>query len=164
MGTPSETSGVVRLVRETLRSCLSAPFGSWLSKSCPPAPQVVNTDPNFVPLDRWPEWRYLLDLPGNGYSGSLKQKLTSTSAVLLLTDMGVEGASPVYEHYHGGLQHQARARVACFGRSNLRVVVTPVFLYEVRPPSGARGTAFETCYVWAKERHRRMSRTKLPVS
>jgi len=65
---------------------------------------VVNTDPSFVPLDRWPEWRYLVDLPGNGYSGSLKQKLTSSSAVLLLTDVGVPGAQPVYEHYHGGLQ------------------------------------------------------------
>merc|ERR1719428_2834152 len=65
---------------------------------------VVNTDPNFVPLDRWPEWRYLLDLPGNGYSGSLKQKLTSSAAVLLLTDTGISGASPVYEHYHVGLQ------------------------------------------------------------
>eukprot|EP00415_Alexandrium_ostenfeldii_P001012 UN1012 len=65
---------------------------------------VVNTDPSFVPLDRWPEWRYLLDLPGNGYSGSLKQKLTSSSAVVLLTDVGVPGAQPVYEHYHSGLQ------------------------------------------------------------
>jgi len=65
---------------------------------------VVNTDPSFVPLDKWPQWRYLLDLPGNGYSGSLKQKLTSSSAVLLLTDVGVPGAHPVYEHYHGGLQ------------------------------------------------------------
>lgn len=65
---------------------------------------VVNTDPNFVPLSRAPEWRYLLDLPGNGYSGSLKQKLTSSSAVLLLTDVGVPGASPVYEHYHLGLR------------------------------------------------------------
>lgn len=65
---------------------------------------VVNTDPNFMPLDRWPEWRYLLDLPGNGYSGSLKQKLTGSSAVLLMTDVGVAGATPVYEHYHGGLQ------------------------------------------------------------
>jgi len=65
---------------------------------------VVNTDPSFIPLTSWPEWRYLLDLPGNGYSGSLKQKLTSSSAVLLLTDVGVEGATPVYEHYHFGLQ------------------------------------------------------------
>ncbi|CAK0810615.1 unnamed protein product [Prorocentrum cordatum] len=66
---------------------------------------VVGSDENFVPLDRWPEWRYLLDLPGNGYSGSLKQKLTSSSAVFLLSDVGVPGASPVYEHYHAGLQH-----------------------------------------------------------
>eukprot|EP00933_Yihiella_yeosuensis_P055686 TRINITY_DN54550_c0_g1_i1.p1 TRINITY_DN54550_c0_g1~~TRINITY_DN54550_c0_g1_i1.p1 ORF type:complete len:481 (-),score=78.95 TRINITY_DN54550_c0_g1_i1:21-1433(-) len=65
---------------------------------------VVNTDPNFVPLDSQPRWRYLLDLPGNGYSGSLKQKLTSTSAVLLLTDMNVAGAKPVHEHYHAGLK------------------------------------------------------------
>lgn len=64
---------------------------------------VVNTDPNFVPLDKWPEWRYLLDLPGNGYSGSLKQKLTSSSLVLLATAI-VPGATPVYEHYHAGLQ------------------------------------------------------------
>ncbi|CAE8627960.1 unnamed protein product [Polarella glacialis] len=35
---------------------------------------------------------------------SLKQKLTASSAVLLLTDVGVPGASPVYEHYHSGLQ------------------------------------------------------------
>eukprot|EP00747_Dinoflagellata_sp_TGD_P191573 gnl/TRDRNA2_/TRDRNA2_55147_c0_seq1.p1 gnl/TRDRNA2_/TRDRNA2_55147_c0~~gnl/TRDRNA2_/TRDRNA2_55147_c0_seq1.p1 ORF type:complete len:324 (+),score=62.78 gnl/TRDRNA2_/TRDRNA2_55147_c0_seq1:47-973(+) len=67
---------------------------------------VVNTDPSFVPLPRWLEWRYLLDLPGNGYSGSLKQKLTSSSAVLLVTDTGVQGATPVYEHYHAGLQDQ----------------------------------------------------------
>ncbi|CAE8721490.1 unnamed protein product [Polarella glacialis] len=65
---------------------------------------VVNTDPSFVALDQQPRWRYLLDLPGNGYSGSLKQKLTASSAVLLLTDVGVPGASPVYEHYHSGLQ------------------------------------------------------------
>lgn len=65
---------------------------------------VVNTDPSFVPLDQWPRWRYLLDLPGNGYSGSLKQKLTASSAVLFLNDVNVPGAKPVYEHYHGGLQ------------------------------------------------------------
>merc|ERR1711879_344502 len=65
---------------------------------------VVNTDPSFVPLDQWPRWRYLLDLPGNGYSGSLKQKLTSSSAVILLTDAGIANARPVYEHYHAGLQ------------------------------------------------------------
>ncbi|CAJ1359505.1 unnamed protein product, partial [Effrenium voratum] len=65
---------------------------------------VVNTDPNFVPLDRWPRWKYLLDLPGNGYSGSLKQKLTASSAVLFLNNVNVPGAKPVYEHYHAGLQ------------------------------------------------------------
>merc|ERR1712048_463941 len=65
---------------------------------------VVGADVHFMPLDRWPEWRYLLDLPGNGYSGSLKQKLTSTSAVVVLSDMGIVGANPVYEHYHAGLQ------------------------------------------------------------
>eukprot|EP00913_Durusdinium_trenchii_P035104 g32838.t1 len=65
---------------------------------------VVNTDPSFVPLDQWPRRRYLLDLPGNGYSGSLKQKLTASSAVLFLNDVKVHGATPVYEHYHGGLQ------------------------------------------------------------
>merc|ERR1712217_737513 len=65
---------------------------------------VVNTDPNFVPLDKWPEWRYLVDLPGNGYSGSLKQKPTASSAVVLVTGAHVEGAKPVYEHYHSGLQ------------------------------------------------------------
>jgi len=70
---------------------------------------VVNTDPRFVPLNRWPEWRFLLDLPGNGYSGSLKQKLTSSSAVVLLEDTGVPGASAVYEHYHAGLQDMVHA-------------------------------------------------------
>eukprot|EP00929_Paragymnodinium_shiwhaense_P000306 TRINITY_DN100545_c0_g1_i1.p1 TRINITY_DN100545_c0_g1~~TRINITY_DN100545_c0_g1_i1.p1 ORF type:complete len:718 (-),score=53.06 TRINITY_DN100545_c0_g1_i1:89-2242(-) len=66
---------------------------------------VVNTDSNFVPLDKWLDWKYLIDLPGNGYSGSLKQKLTGSSAVLLLTDIDRPGAVPVYEHYHAGLQH-----------------------------------------------------------
>eukprot|EP00928_Gymnodinium_smaydae_P054234 TRINITY_DN38046_c0_g1_i1.p1 TRINITY_DN38046_c0_g1~~TRINITY_DN38046_c0_g1_i1.p1 ORF type:complete len:706 (-),score=73.39 TRINITY_DN38046_c0_g1_i1:6-2123(-) len=65
---------------------------------------VVNTDENFVPLEGWLNNKYLLDLPGNGYSGSLKQKLTGSSAVLLLTDIDRAGATPVYEHYHAGLQ------------------------------------------------------------
>eukprot|EP00397_Hematodinium_sp_SG-2012_P024072 GEMP01025058.1.p1 GENE.GEMP01025058.1~~GEMP01025058.1.p1 ORF type:complete len:422 (+),score=87.63 GEMP01025058.1:1118-2383(+) len=63
---------------------------------------VVSSDPNLVPLAGQDAWRFLLDIPGNGYSGSLKQKLTSNSAVLLLTDSG--RGSPVFEHYHLGLQ------------------------------------------------------------
>ncbi|CAD7929715.1 unnamed protein product [Amoebophrya sp. A25] len=62
---------------------------------------VVNSDANFVPLDEQAKWKYALDLPGNGYSGGLKQKLTGTSPVLLATDMG--RGIPVYEHYHMGL-------------------------------------------------------------
>ena len=40
---------------------------------------VVNTDPNFVPLDQQALYKYIGDMPGNGYSGGLKQKLTGTS-------------------------------------------------------------------------------------
>lgn len=63
---------------------------------------VVALDPNHVPLPRQDEWRLLLDIPGNGYSGSLKQKLTGGSAVLLLTNNG--RGEPLVEHYHFGLQ------------------------------------------------------------
>ena len=64
---------------------------------------VVDSDPNFVPLDRQQQWKYVLDLPGNGYSGGLKQKLTSSSAVLMSTDPGNRGQQPLYEHYYLGL-------------------------------------------------------------
>ena len=43
------------------------------------------------------------------------------------------------------------------------LVVPPVFFHEIRPPSGARGMAFEKCYDWAKESNRRMSLAKRPV-
>lgn len=68
---------------------------------------VVNSDPNFVPMEHSTQWKYLIDLPGNGYSGSLKQKLTSSSAVLLPSKPlppAAADASPVYEHYHAGLR------------------------------------------------------------
>ncbi|CAD7941747.1 unnamed protein product [Amoebophrya sp. A120] len=66
---------------------------------------VVNSDPNFVPLDEQQDrWAYALDLPGNGYSGGLKQKLTGKSLVLLATEIGNRGR-PVYEHYHLGLTY-----------------------------------------------------------
>eukprot|EP00927_Polykrikos_kofoidii_P032395 TRINITY_DN27614_c0_g2_i1.p1 TRINITY_DN27614_c0_g2~~TRINITY_DN27614_c0_g2_i1.p1 ORF type:complete len:775 (+),score=104.22 TRINITY_DN27614_c0_g2_i1:101-2326(+) len=73
---------------------------------------VVNTDGNFVPLDRWLDWKFVLDLPGNGYSGSLKQKLTGSSAVVLVTDIARPGATPVYEHYHAGLQDRTHVLAA----------------------------------------------------
>lgn len=82
---------------------------------------VVNTDPSFVPLDQWPRWRYLLDLPGNGYSGSLKQKLTASSAVLFLNDVNVPGAKPVYEHYHGGLQDGVHVLLVGMGNAGEKV-------------------------------------------
>ena len=82
---------------------------------------VVNTDPSFVPLDQWPRWRYLLDLPGNGYSGSLKQKLTASSAVLFLNDVNVPGAKPVYEHYHGGLQDMVHILLVSMGTAGEKV-------------------------------------------
>lgn len=43
------------------------------------------------------------------------------------------------------------------------LVVTPVLFRDIRPPSGARGMAFEKCYDWAKEHNRKMSRAKRPV-
>ncbi|CAE7883764.1 POGLUT2 [Symbiodinium microadriaticum] len=82
---------------------------------------VVNTDPSFVPLDKWPRWRYLLDLPGNGYSGSLKQKLTTTSAVLMMKNVNVVGSQPVYEHYHGGLQDGVHVLVVSMNDAGQKV-------------------------------------------
>mgnify|MGYP002016334696 CR=1 FL=1 len=69
---------------------------------------VVANDPNFVPMDQSLRWKYLLDLPGNGYSGALKQKLTGSSAVILpvepLPPAPQDKKLQVYEHYMAGLR------------------------------------------------------------
>ncbi|KAF4758080.1 hypothetical protein FOZ63_020359, partial [Perkinsus olseni] len=66
---------------------------------------VAASDPNFIPMDHSArQWRYLLDIPGNGYSGSLKQKLTS-DALVLPVQQQIQGiASPLHEHFYAGLQ------------------------------------------------------------
>jgi Glycosyl transferase family 90 len=59
---------------------------------------LVNSNPKFVKFEDSQKFKYLLDLPGNGYSGSLKSKLSSSSVVFMLDKL------QVYEHFYFGLK------------------------------------------------------------
>lgn len=66
---------------------------------------VVFSDPHFVPFEQSQRWKYVLDIPGNGYSGSLKQKLTSSSAVFVVSKpQNFPQHLPVTEHFYFGLE------------------------------------------------------------
>jgi hypothetical protein len=66
---------------------------------------VVFSNSNFVPFEQSQKWKYVLDMPGNGYSGSLKQKLTSSSAVFIVTrPEQFPEHLPVTEHFYFGME------------------------------------------------------------
>ena len=66
---------------------------------------VVAEDAKFVPFEKSQQWKYIVDIPGNGYSGSLKQKLTSSSAVFVVSrPEEFPDHLPVTEHFYFGLQ------------------------------------------------------------
>ena len=66
---------------------------------------VVFRDPKFVPMEESLKYKYILDIPGNGYSGSLKQKLTSNSLVFAVFKPHLfPQHKAVYEHFYFGLK------------------------------------------------------------
>ncbi|KAF4671896.1 Protein O-glucosyltransferase 3 [Perkinsus chesapeaki] len=120
---------------------------------------VAASDPNFIPMDQASrQWKYMLDIPGNGYSGSLKQKLTSSALVLPVRLEKTEESRSLYEHFYAGLKDKEHVLLVTCDDSDCdtdeQVKLAEIHGIEAREASTTANkfmdkfNSFSFCYTW----------------